>query len=120
MADTPSPVTTPSSERRQPICTRPPRRTSPPYLTAGSLSDDPVLLIHGSTETAESDWFVHSPIGSRLAELGYFAGRHAETIAEWIPRGQVWLAGGRGHSVHWEAPDDFIGRVTEFFTAAPS
>ena len=252
------------------------------YLTAGSASDDPVLLIHGSTETAESDWFVHSPIGSRLAELGYFViapdcrghgrstatrnsagelsysfeqmaadcaellralgmprafvcghsnggtvalclarsfplqvraavvlagnayvdehvrtrvpvgmdpdrvdrenaawrdsmislhdaflgdgywrelllatiaetitypqwtatdlaeldvpvlavqgtddsvnvpGRHAETIAEWLPRGQVWLADGRGHSVHWEAPDDFIERVTEFFAAAPS
>ena len=42
------------------------------HLTAGVPSDDPVLLIHGSTETAESDWFVHSPIGSRLAEHGYF------------------------------------------------
>ena len=42
------------------------------YLTTGMPSDDPVLLIHGSTETAESDWFVHSPIGSRLAQLGYF------------------------------------------------
>lgn len=42
------------------------------YLTAGMPSDDPVLLIHGSTETAESDWFVHSPMRSRLAELGYF------------------------------------------------
>ncbi len=46
--------------------------TSLSYLTAGSPSDEPVLLIHGSTETAESDWFVHSPIGLRLAELGYF------------------------------------------------
>ena len=251
------------------------------FLTAGAPSDDPVLLIHGSTETAESDWFVHSPIGSRLAELGYFViapdcrghgrstasrddfgrliysfgqmaadcaellralgmplafvcghsnggtvalclaksfplqvraavvlagnayvdehvrtqvpigmdpgsveqenaawrdamislhdtfqgegywrellmatiaetitypqwtpadladldvpvlavqgtddnvnapGRHAETIAEWLPRGQLWLAEGSGHSVHWEAPDDFIERVTAFFAAAP-
>ncbi len=252
------------------------------YLTAGSSFDDPVLLIHGSTETAESDWFVHSPVGPRLAELGYFVvapdcrghgysscsrdgdgrvaysfeqmaadvaeliralgmprafvcghsnggtvalslaksfplqvraavvlagnayvdehvrtrvplgmdpgrvdrespawrdsmislhdgfhgegywrelltatiaetisyprwaasdladldvpvlavqgtedsvntpGRHAETIAEWLPRGELWLAEGRSHSVHWEAPDDFIERMTEFFAAAPS
>lgn len=252
------------------------------YLTAGSPSDEPVLLIHGSTETAESDWFVHSPIGHRLADLGYFViapdcrghgqssasfgnsgslhysfeqmaadgaellralgmprafvcghsnggtvalcltrsfplqvraavvlagnvyvdehvrtrvpvgmdpdrvnqesvawrdsmialhdtfhgdghwrglltatiaetisypqwtpadvaeldvpvlavqgsadsvntpGRHAETIAEWLPRGQLWLAEGRGHSVHWESPDEFVERITGFFAAAPS
>jgi pimeloyl-ACP methyl ester carboxylesterase len=252
------------------------------YLTTGSPTDSPVLLIHGSTETAESDWFVHSPIGSRLAELGYFViapdcrghgqstatrvgdgvlsysfeqmaadgaellralgmprafvcghsnggtvalclaksfplqvqaavvlagnayvddhvrtrvpigmdpgrverespawrdsmialhdahhgdgywrsllvatiaetisypqwtapdvaeldvpvlavqgtvdsvntpGRHAETIAEWLPRGQLWLAEGRGHSVHREAPDEFVERVTQFFAASPT
>ena len=252
------------------------------YLTAGSHSDSPVLLFHGSTETAESDWFVHSPIGPRLAALGYFViapdcrghgqssatrsvdgalsysfeqmaadgaellralgmprafvcghsnggtvalclaksfplqvhaavvlagnayvddhvrtrvpigmdpvrvdcesmewrdsmislhdahhgegywrelltatiaetitypqwtaadlvgldvpvlavqgtadgvnvpGRHAETIAEWLPRGQLWLAEGRGHSVHRESPDEFVERITEFFATAPS
>ena len=42
------------------------------YLTAGDAGGEPVLLIHGSTETAESDWFVHSDIGTRLASLGYF------------------------------------------------
>lgn len=42
------------------------------YLTAGDAGGEPVLLIHGSTETAESDWFVHSDVGSRLASLGYF------------------------------------------------
>ena len=36
------------------------------------------------------------------------------------PRGQVWLAEGRGHSLHWEAPDGVMERVTDFFAAALS
>lgn len=74
-----------------------------PRWTAVDLADlaVPVLAVQGTDDS------VNVP------------GRHAETIAEWIPRGQVWLAEGRDHSVHWEAPDDFIERVTEFFAAAP-
>ena len=42
------------------------------YLTAGASSGPAVLLLHGSTETASSDWFEHSDVGSQLALLGYF------------------------------------------------
>jgi pimeloyl-ACP methyl ester carboxylesterase len=70
-----------------------------PNWTAADLAsvDVPVLAVQGIDDT------VNAP------------GRHAETIAEWLPRGELWLATGRGHSVHQEAPDEFVRRITAFF-----
>ncbi len=42
-------------------------------------------------------------------------GRHAQTLAEWLPGAAVWVPPGIGHSVHWEAPDEFEKRVRAFF-----
>jgi pimeloyl-ACP methyl ester carboxylesterase len=42
-------------------------------------------------------------------------GRHAETLAKWLPRGQLWSPVGIGHSVHVETPDEFEPRMTQFF-----
>jgi pimeloyl-ACP methyl ester carboxylesterase len=70
-----------------------------PNWSAADLAcvDVPVLAVQGSNDS------VNVP------------GRHAETIASWLPRGSLWLAAGRGHSVHQEAPDEFVTRITEFF-----
>jgi pimeloyl-ACP methyl ester carboxylesterase len=43
-------------------------------------------------------------------------GRHAQTIADWFPLGECWIAAGAGHSVHWEQPELFERRVTSFFS----
>ena len=64
-----------------------------------ALVDVPVLAVQGTNDS------VNVP------------GRHAETIASWLPRGQQWLAAGRGHSVHHEAPDEFVERITTFFAS---
>jgi pimeloyl-ACP methyl ester carboxylesterase len=45
-------------------------------------------------------------------------GHHAQTLHEWLPNSQLWIPGGVGHSVHWEVPDAFEGRVDAFFRAA--
>jgi pimeloyl-ACP methyl ester carboxylesterase len=47
-------------------------------------------------------------------------GRHAETIAEWFPQASLWLADGFGHSVHQEAPAEFVERVSAFFARCPA
>lgn len=43
-------------------------------------------------------------------------GRHAQTLAEWIPGAELWVPADTGHSVHHEKPDEFESRVTDFFT----
>ncbi len=57
----------------------------------------PVLAIQGSEDG------VNTP------------GRHAQTIAEWFPNGQCWIADGAGHSVHWQQPEEFERQVIAFF-----
>jgi pimeloyl-ACP methyl ester carboxylesterase len=42
-------------------------------------------------------------------------GRHAQTIGDWFPNGECWIAEEAGHSVHWEQPDAFERRVLQFF-----
>ena len=42
-------------------------------------------------------------------------GRHAQTLAEWIPGAELWIPADTGHSVHYEKPDEFERRVTDFF-----
>ncbi len=42
-------------------------------------------------------------------------GRHAQTIGDWFPKGECWIAEGAGHSVHWEQPEQFEVRILEFF-----
>ena len=42
-------------------------------------------------------------------------GRHAQTLAAWLPNSELWLPAGLGHSVHWEAPDTFEQRARAFF-----
>ncbi len=64
--------------------------------------DVPVLAVQGTDDS------VNTP------------GEHAQTISAWLPRGSLWLAEGRGHSVHWESPVEFVERITTFFASAPS
>jgi pimeloyl-ACP methyl ester carboxylesterase len=75
-----------------------------PNWTAADLAElhVPVLAIQGSDDS------VNVP------------GRHAETIADWCPNGQLWIADGCGHSVHYEQPTEFVRRVHEFFEDAPA
>jgi pimeloyl-ACP methyl ester carboxylesterase len=44
-------------------------------------------------------------------------GRHAQTLAEWLPVSECWVPAGIGHSVHYELPDEFERRVCAFFDA---
>jgi pimeloyl-ACP methyl ester carboxylesterase len=75
-----------------------------PNWTADHLAslDVPVLAVQGTDDS------VNTP------------GEHAQTIAAWLPRGSLWLAEARGHSVHWESPVEFVERITTFFASAPS
>jgi pimeloyl-ACP methyl ester carboxylesterase len=42
-------------------------------------------------------------------------GRHAQVLHEWLPRSELWIPAGAGHSVHHELPDEFEQRVNAFF-----
>lgn len=42
-------------------------------------------------------------------------GRHAETLAAWLPNSTLWTPANIGHSVHWEIPDEFELRAQAFF-----
>lgn len=42
-------------------------------------------------------------------------GRHAQVLSEWLPRAELWVPEGIGHSVHHELPDAFEQRVIAFF-----
>lgn len=42
-------------------------------------------------------------------------GRHAQTLADWLPVSELWIPPGVGHSVHYDLPDEFERRVCAFF-----
>jgi pimeloyl-ACP methyl ester carboxylesterase len=42
-------------------------------------------------------------------------GRHAQTMAQWLPNAELWVPAGIGHSVHHEIPDEFELRLRAFF-----
>jgi pimeloyl-ACP methyl ester carboxylesterase len=72
--------------------------TNPAWSAAEvAFCSAPILAIQGSEDG------VNTP------------GRHAQTIADWFPRGECWIAEGAGHSVHWEQPEEFERRVLKFF-----
>jgi pimeloyl-ACP methyl ester carboxylesterase len=72
---------------------------SVPRWTASDLADVrvPCLCVQGENDAVNA------------------AGRHAQILAEWLPVAEVWVPEGVAHSVHWEIPDAFERRLSDFF-----
>jgi pimeloyl-ACP methyl ester carboxylesterase len=72
---------------------------SVPRWTAQDLADVrvPCLCVQGDNDAVNA------------------AGRHAQTLAQWLPVAEAWVPAGVAHSVHWEAADEFERRVSAFF-----
>jgi pimeloyl-ACP methyl ester carboxylesterase len=45
-------------------------------------------------------------------------GRHAQTLADWLPNATAWVPEGIGHSVHHELPDEFERRMRAVIAGA--